>query len=198
MDCGPPVSFVHGILQTRILEEVAISSSRRSSWPRDRTRVNCISSTDRRVLYHWATREAPLHHYVGLAKKLLGFSVTGYGKIWRKVLAKPIHLCTLFPSLNINSLRQELKTDSQFLTFLVLLQRERDTVSGPQLCLSNQQFTLPPSAAACYSATMLTLNNNVLYISKPVSSCLFAPSGCLQAFNAFQIHLRSPVCTSGE
>ena len=35
MDCIPPGSFVHGILQARILEWVAISSSRRSSQPRD-------------------------------------------------------------------------------------------------------------------------------------------------------------------
>ena len=38
MDCCPPGSFVHGILQARILEWVAISSSRGSSWPRKRTR----------------------------------------------------------------------------------------------------------------------------------------------------------------
>ena len=36
MDCSPPGSSVHGILQARILEWVAISSSRGSSWPRDR------------------------------------------------------------------------------------------------------------------------------------------------------------------
>ena len=33
MDCSPPGSSAHGILQARILEWVAISSSRRSSWP---------------------------------------------------------------------------------------------------------------------------------------------------------------------
>ena len=38
MDCGSlPCSSVHGILQARILEWVAISFSRGSSWPRDRT-----------------------------------------------------------------------------------------------------------------------------------------------------------------
>ena len=36
-DCSPPGSFVHGILQARILEWVAISSSRGSSRPRDGT-----------------------------------------------------------------------------------------------------------------------------------------------------------------
>ena len=35
LDCSPPDSSVHGILQARILEWVAISSSRRSSRPRD-------------------------------------------------------------------------------------------------------------------------------------------------------------------
>ena len=38
MDCSLPGSSVHGILQARILEWVAVSSSRGSSQPRDRTR----------------------------------------------------------------------------------------------------------------------------------------------------------------
>ena len=41
MDCSPPGSSVHGILQERILEWVAISFSRGSSQPRDRTWVSC-------------------------------------------------------------------------------------------------------------------------------------------------------------
>ena len=40
MDCSPPGSSVHGVLQARILECVAISSSRGSSPPRDQT---CVS-----------------------------------------------------------------------------------------------------------------------------------------------------------
>ena len=43
MDCSLPGSSVHGILKVRILEWVAIPSSRRSSWPRDGTCVSCIS-----------------------------------------------------------------------------------------------------------------------------------------------------------
>ena len=35
MDCRPPGSSVHGVLQARILEWVAISFSRGSSWPRE-------------------------------------------------------------------------------------------------------------------------------------------------------------------
>ena len=55
MDCGPPGSSVHGILQARILEWVAIPFSRESSRPRDWTQVSRIA--DRRFNL-WATREA--------------------------------------------------------------------------------------------------------------------------------------------
>ena len=40
VDCNPPESFVHGILQARILEWVAFSFFRGSSWPRDPTWVS--------------------------------------------------------------------------------------------------------------------------------------------------------------
>ena len=43
MDYSPPGSSVHGILQTRILEWVAMLSSRGSSQSRDRTQVSYIS-----------------------------------------------------------------------------------------------------------------------------------------------------------
>ena len=43
MDCSLPGSSVHGIFQARTLEWVAISSSRGSSQPRDRTQVSCIA-----------------------------------------------------------------------------------------------------------------------------------------------------------
>ena len=53
MDGSLPDSSAHGILQARILEWVAIFSSRKSSWPRDWTQVFCISCTDRQILYQW-------------------------------------------------------------------------------------------------------------------------------------------------
>ena len=43
MDCSPQGSSVHGILQARILEGVAISFSRGSSRSRNRTHVSCIA-----------------------------------------------------------------------------------------------------------------------------------------------------------
>ena len=55
MDSSMPGFSVHGILQARILEWVAIPFSRGSSWPRDQTCISCIG---RQILYHWATRRA--------------------------------------------------------------------------------------------------------------------------------------------
>ena len=43
MDYSPPGSSVHGILLAKILEWVALPSSRGSSWPRDRTQVPWVS-----------------------------------------------------------------------------------------------------------------------------------------------------------
>ena len=52
MDYSLPGSSVHGILQARILEWVATSSSRGSSQPRDRTCICYISFIRRLILYH--------------------------------------------------------------------------------------------------------------------------------------------------
>ena len=60
MDYSPPGSSVHGILPARILEWVAIPSSRESSWPGDQILISCISCFGRDILYHWATWEANL------------------------------------------------------------------------------------------------------------------------------------------
>ena len=55
MDCSLPGSSVHGTLQARILEWVAISFSRGSSRPRNPTEVSCVAG---RFFTNWATREA--------------------------------------------------------------------------------------------------------------------------------------------
>ena len=52
LDCSPPGSSAHGILQARILEWVAMPSSKGSFWPKDRTRVSC--------LLHWQAGSLPL------------------------------------------------------------------------------------------------------------------------------------------
>ena len=59
MDCSLPAPSVHEILQARILEWGAISFSRASSWPRDRTCISYISCIGRQVLYHKHHLESP-------------------------------------------------------------------------------------------------------------------------------------------
>ena len=59
MSCSLPGSSVHGIFQATGLEWVAVSFSRGSCQPRDRTRV---SRTAGRHFTVWATREAPMEH----------------------------------------------------------------------------------------------------------------------------------------
>ena len=57
-DCSPPDSSIHGVLQARILEWAAMSSSRGSSQPRDRTWASCVSWVGRCILSHYAVWEA--------------------------------------------------------------------------------------------------------------------------------------------
>ena len=89
MDCSPPTSSVHGILQARILEWVAISFSRGSSWPRDLTRVSCTTG---RLFTIWATREAQRR----LSAKQLMLSNKGTGEdSWESLdfkKSKPVNL----------------------------------------------------------------------------------------------------------
>ena len=54
MDCSPPGSSVHGILQARVLDWVAIPFSTESSQPRDWTQVSCIAGG---LFTVWAARE---------------------------------------------------------------------------------------------------------------------------------------------
>ena len=55
MDYSPPDSSVHGILQARILEWVAILFFKESLWPMDRTLVSCIAGGFFTI---WVTKEA--------------------------------------------------------------------------------------------------------------------------------------------
>ena len=56
MDCSWPGSSVHGILQARIVEWVAMPSSRGSSQPGDRTQVSCTAGR----LYHLSHQGSPM------------------------------------------------------------------------------------------------------------------------------------------
>ena len=87
MDCNLQSSSVHEILQARILEWVAISFSRGSSWPRDRTQVE--QTIAGRFLTIWATREAHGYRYIYI-------NTYTYTQLWLipvVVWQKPIQHC---------------------------------------------------------------------------------------------------------
>ena len=52
LDYSQPVSYVHWISQAKILEWVAMPSSRGSSWLRDQTLISYVSCIGRGILYH--------------------------------------------------------------------------------------------------------------------------------------------------
>ena len=64
MDCSLPGSSVHGIFQARVLEWVAVSFSRGSSWHRDWTQVSHVVG---RCFTIWATRE--VSYYIFSTRK---------------------------------------------------------------------------------------------------------------------------------
>ena len=78
MDCSPLDSSVHGISQARILEWVAMPSSRGSSRPRDQTQLSCIAG---RFFTDGATREAlTCSHRERIFFK--GRTARGHGGVW--------------------------------------------------------------------------------------------------------------------
>ena len=80
MDCTPPGSSVHGILQARILEWVAISFSTRSSQTRDWTSVFCIGW---QILYHLSHQGSPRETFVMLWAEQEHFCRVFYVLFWK-------------------------------------------------------------------------------------------------------------------
>ena len=80
MDCSPPGFSVHGILQERILEWIAIPFSRGSFWPSDWTWVSCIAGRFWRKARQCIKEQR--HHFAGKSPPSLscGFSSS---HVWR-------------------------------------------------------------------------------------------------------------------
>ena len=95
MDCSPPGSSVRGILQARVLEWVAMPSSRGSSRPTDRTRIcsPCLLRLlhFRQLINHWATGKAHLLLSVLCKLTVLRFPRGDFGRKGKAREAKPPH-----------------------------------------------------------------------------------------------------------
>ena len=98
MDCNSPGSSVHGILQARILEWVAMSSSRGSSQPRDQTGVCCVSCIGRWILYppsNWGSPKVGSRYLFILLQitTLLGFLIKPAARTFKEIsVIKRIHI----------------------------------------------------------------------------------------------------------
>ena len=98
MNCSLPGSFVHGILQTRILEWVAISSSRGSSRPGDRTCVSYVSCIAGRLFtccWEWANYLLELHLWHRQAN-LINLSQLRRAPLGQRENQLPLTYCSTF------------------------------------------------------------------------------------------------------
>ena len=89
MDCSLSGSSVHGILQAKILEWVAISFCQGSSRPRDRTWVSRIAG---RLFTIWVTRESQINQNSNLSSLLTSsvtFSFLNFGFLLPWILSAP-------------------------------------------------------------------------------------------------------------
>ena len=104
-DYSLPGSSVHGILQARVLEWVAIPLVRGSSQPKDRTQVSCIAGRSFTV---WATREKDIlnHNIDKFLETEYGISVSEK-VLGAKVLREPPILGVLPTDVHANSHTKE-------------------------------------------------------------------------------------------
>ena len=117
MDCGPPGSSIHGILQARILEWGAISSSRGSSWPRNRTVSPALAGG------FFATEPiSPCLYNLTREPRMTSVSLGGWRSVSGSVIAWPtlwlqcVRYCSVFCSVLASpaalGLVQEVKSGS--------------------------------------------------------------------------------------
>ena len=100
MDCSPPSSSVHGILQARILEWVAMPSSRGSSQPRDQIFVSMCSELAGGFFNTSVTLEAPYSlHSVNYSASSVYVCVCVLGGIFN-VYSNPLSRRYFFPCFN--------------------------------------------------------------------------------------------------
>ena len=121
MDCSLPGSSVHGIFQAIVLEWIAISFSRGSSQPRDRTWVSY--TVDRRFTV-WAT-----------AKSIISFSPHNTTDI--KIVQLALEMLMLGPG-NIFW-----KPDSVFSLLVLCLWASLQIQLGWQNCMSHPHTPVP-------------------------------------------------------
>ena len=105
MDCSLTGYSVHGVSQARILEWVAISSSRGSFWPGNRTRIICDSCVGKQVCVERGCILNPLHlKYLSFENltNIYNYVRTLLGPLWHpwKVLMQVEEATTLISGVH--------------------------------------------------------------------------------------------------
>ena len=108
MDCSAPGSCIHGIFQARVLEWVAISYSRISSWPRYQIRVSHIAG---RCFTIWATKRKTSTSALLITPKPLTVWITTNWKILQE-MGIPDHVTCLLGNLYAVK-KQQLELDME-------------------------------------------------------------------------------------
>ena len=116
VDCSPPGSSVHEILQARILERVSRPFSRGSSWPRDWTCISLCLWHCKRVLYHSDLLGMIISRFIHVAAIFCSF--------YSWVTFLPLYIC-ITTSISIHPSVDILVVSISWLLWLVLLWTHR-------------------------------------------------------------------------
>ena len=108
MDCSLPGSFVHIIIQARILEWVVFPFSRESSQPRNQTQVSHI----RQILYHLSHQGSPSRS----KHLLISWLQSPYTVILEPRKVKSVSASTFYPSI----CHEAMELDAMVLFFWML------------------------------------------------------------------------------
>ena len=168
MDCSPPGSSLHRILQARILVWVAIPFSRGFSWPRDQILVSRIAV---RFFTIWATS----WHF-----KMMTFFI--FAQLMRHLLTELLHLSSLLQMPNNYRM-----VDFEFFgNFLCSCKRIEDQLQwSSQLVIIN--FWQPATvllifkALVCF-AKLLEPPLHWMFISGSWAKCVVTVVSCLCCF----------------
>ena len=157
MDGSLPGSSVHGILQARIPEWIAISSSRGSFQLRDQT---CISCAGRWIRNHWATWEALSRFslvYCCLEVRM-GFCYSFFFKFY--FIFKLYNIVLVLPNIEMNPPQVYWCSPS----WTLLPPPSPYPPSGPSQCTS------PKHPASCIEPGLATrLIHDITHVSMPFS-----------------------------
>ena len=129
MDCSPPGCSVHGILQARILEWIAMPSSRESSQPRGQTCVSLVSCITGEFLITGPPQKPPTKHHLSPARVLLD-PTSGWEQA--KWLTGSCH-CKSYKTLKAHHLTLVISASLQ------ILERKSQTLIWPPSLLSWQK-----------------------------------------------------------